>query len=274
MENKLFLDRGYLLIKPLYRSRFGVRVLLGRCQRSNREVALKFKEPNPLDENEKRDSDSVQIEADILADLDHANIIKFIDVFKVDQISVLVMEVAPGGTLAGLIRTNRKLHNEQAQSLTNQLADALTYLHGRNIAHCDVKSENILLDEYKNAKLGDFGFAENINNPSRAESTWKGSLSFASPEVIQGWSRDRMKGDVWSLGVVVFHMVTGYLPFGTLDAEDLLKRIAEPLRWPRPLTLVDARCRDFVGMALEQEENKRPTVGQMTSHNWLLHRTK
>ncbi|XP_071838873.1 testis-specific serine/threonine-protein kinase 3-like [Apostichopus japonicus] len=272
MDRSYLLERGYSPIETLRRRASGAQIVLARCQRSNREVVLKFKRTGPLG-NEVDQNDitgSIQNEANILANLDHVNIIQFIDLFKVGKNPVMVMEHAMGGTLATLIRTNRKLRNDLATKLTNQLAKAIIFLHNHNIAHCDIKSENILLDGEKNVKLCDFGFAEDVRIHSDGEVVWKGSVAFSSPEGITRVSRDLMAGDVWSFGVVVFNMVTGYLPFGSQGVADILHRIGEPLRWPRPLKTVNDRCREFVEMVLERDVAKRQTMEQLKDHPWLL----
>lgn len=268
MDEKLE-SHGYTPTKVISYTCLGSRVILAE-NRSGQAFALKTSAKNVSDKGYQETQRYLENEANILSSLDHEHVVKLIESFHVDGSTVLVLEYMSGGTLGVFIRNSRKLQNDVAKKLANQLMDAITYLHTMNIAHCDIKCDNVLLDEQRNVKLADFGFAEDVRLASLKATVWKGSPSFASPEKLRGELTDLLAGDVWSLGVVVFHMVTGYLPFGNETLHNILDTLDKPLRWPRPVKVIDSTCRDFVELILQTKESNRPTIQQLGQHSWLL----
>ncbi|KAJ8030429.1 Testis-specific serine/threonine-protein kinase 2 [Holothuria leucospilota] len=269
MMNEQLISHGYTPTKVLSCTCLGSRVILAQNP-SGQAFALKSSAKKVSDEQYQETQRYLENEAKILSSLDHEHVVKLIETFHVNGSIVLVLEYMCGGTLGLFIRNSKKLHTDVAKKLANQLTDAITYLHTMNIAHCDIKSDNVLLDEQRNVKLADFGFAEDVRMASLKAIVWKGSPSFSSPEKLRGEVTNLLTGDVWSLGVVVFHMVTGYLPFGNETLHSILDTIDKPLRWPRPMKVIDSTCRDFVELILRTKESNRPTIQQLGQHSWLL----
>ena len=152
-------------------------------------------------------------EGEALRQLRHSNIVAFVDTFSVGKQQAIVMEYVPGGSLHSLIKQG-PLPIDQAVRLTLELSDALSRAHLLNIIHRDLKPENVLLDLGGSPKLTDFGVARLVGETSHLTSTGTqlGTPYYMSPEAWEGKKLDE-QADIWSLGVVLFEMLAGQLPF-------------------------------------------------------------
>jgi serine/threonine protein kinase len=152
-------------------------------------------------------------EGETLRQLNHPNIVKFVDAFEHEGQFVIIMEYVSGGSLHGLIKDG-PLPIERARQITLDLCDALIRAHRLNIIHRDLKPENILIDADGTPKLADFGVARLSEGTRMTRSgTQVGTPYYMSPEAWEGKSLDA-QADIWSLGVVFFEMLTGQVPFG------------------------------------------------------------
>lgn len=164
-------------------------------------------------------------EVRILQSLRNPNILEVQDIVYEENYIFLILEYCPHGELFNYIIEKGRLLEDEARMLFSQLINAINYIHSRGIAHRDLKPENILLDSNMNIKLADFGLC----HASAARILLKtpcGSPFYAPPEVIRGEQYDGFKGDVWSLGVVLYTMTTGSLPWTNLQAPGLYNQIS------------------------------------------------
>ena len=152
-------------------------------------------------------------EAETLRQLDHPNIVKFVDAFEHEGQFVIVMEYLPGGSLHNLIKKG-PMPIDRARRITLELCDALIRSHHLNIVHRDIKPENVLLDKDGRPKLADFGVAR-LQEGTRMTRTGTqvGTPFYMSPEAWEGKPLD-VQADIWSLGVMFFEMLAGQVPFG------------------------------------------------------------
>ena len=152
-------------------------------------------------------------EAETLRQLDHPNIVKFVDAFEHEGQFVIVMEYLPGGSLQDVIKVG-PLPIDRAHAITLELCDALTRSHQLNIIHRDIKPDNVLLDQKRTPKLADFGVAR-LEEGTRMTRTGTqvGTPYYMAPEAWEGKPLDA-QADIWSLGVMFFEMLTGKVPFG------------------------------------------------------------
>ncbi len=158
-------------------------------------------------------------EAELIASLEHIHILPIYDYGIVtDDLAYIAMRLLRGGSLAGLLNEGQ-LGLERAADLFTQIARGLAYAHRHNVIHRDIKPSNILLDDAGNAYLTDFGLARLVGD-SR-DITHSGSIvgtpAYMSPEQLRGLTVDH-RSDIYSLGVVLFHMLTGQPPFQTADS--------------------------------------------------------
>ena len=122
------------------------------------------------------------------------------------------MEHCSNGELFDYITSKNRLKEEEACRLFQQLISGVEYLGELGIAHRDIKPENLLLDDYKNVKIVDFGLSNTFKQGEKL-STACGSPCYAAPELVKGLEYIGIKADIWSCGVVLFTQVSGYLPF-------------------------------------------------------------
>ncbi|CAO3663576.1 unnamed protein product [Umbelopsis vinacea] len=198
-----------------------------------KKVAIKV--TNKTVEINERDNQIVQMrlekEITIWKSLEHPNIVQYIDALETDYATYVVSEYCPNGNLLDfLIRANasHKLTEEMTRPLIIQLCSALTYLHDKvKICHRDIKLENILFDEHGNLKLCDFGLSEYQNPTDAAHSPGSpfaqfdeindsagGSLAYTAPEQLSQSRPVRCpSADIWSLGVCLYTLIAGRLPF-------------------------------------------------------------
>ncbi|MEE6511301.1 hypothetical protein FKM82_017783 [Ascaphus truei] len=133
----------------------------------------------------------------------------------------------------------------------------------------DLKCENILMTSDNIPKLSDFGFAVSLNG-NTLSATFCGSPVYAAPKILQGKSYDAMKADILSLGVMLYLLVTGYMPFDDTDLTKLLQFQNQPLEFPSSRALSDS-CRDIISSMLSINPNERPTVHQILEYPWISH---
>lgn len=134
------------------------------------------------------------------------------------------MEYAPNGELFDYIVKKKRLPDKEACRFFNQILGGIQYLHKNNICHRDLKPENLLLDENMNIKIVDFGLSNTYKNNETLK-TACGSPCYASPEMIAGRRYAGLDTDIWSLGVILYAMTVGYLPFEDPDTNKLYKKI-------------------------------------------------
>jgi serine/threonine protein kinase len=204
-------------------------------------------------------------EQTILKALVHQYIIELFEVLEDEHNLYLVMELAEHGSLAARISPDNPLPEAECARLFRQIVIALGYLHHFfNIYHRDLKAENILLDREDNVKLVDFGLA-NVFQPGMAQ-TYCGSPSYAAPEVLRKAPYSK-SADLWSLGVLLYLMATGTLPFVDSSLPRLLHRILEeevvfPMRMPGML-------KDLIGRLLQKRPENRIEIVDILDHPWL-----
>jgi len=172
-------------------------------------------------------------EAQAVASLSHPNIVSIYDVGRVDAVDYLVMEYVEGDNLKNLIRLHGPLTPVRAAQIARQISDALEHAHENNIVHRDVKPQNVLITRDGRAKLTDFGIARGATAATLTQTdTIMGSVHYLSPEQARGETTGP-RSDIYSLGVVLYEMATGTLPYqGDTPVSVALKHIQdEP---PRP----------------------------------------
>jgi hypothetical protein len=179
-----------------------------------------------------------QRESDALRRLDHPNIVKLIDAFHDGDFEYIVMEYVYGGSLFERLNREGRLPVKQALDIAMKLADALHHAHVHDIIHRDVKPSNIMLTHDYTPRLADFGVARlNYHQRVTLPHTVIGTTPYLSPEGVMGEIIDA-RGDVWSLGVVMFEMLAGTLPFvgrsDDLIAHAILEKDVPDIRHIRP----------------------------------------
>ena len=190
-------------------------VFKARCHLLNRYVAIKM-----LREDMARDEgfrDNFKKEAQAVAMLSHPNIVSIYDVSRSPETDYIVMELIEGVTLKIYMKTKGVLGDKESVHFATQIAKALSHAHSRGIVHRDIKPQNIMIAMDGAVKVADFGIAH-LENAKAMEDTAVGSVHYISPEQAKGQSVDA-RSDIYSLGVVMYEMLTGCLPFTGESAE-------------------------------------------------------
>lgn len=206
-------------------------VYKARCTLLNRIVAVKVLRPQFAHDEEfvKR----FRREAQASASLSHPNIVGIYDVGQEKSSYYIVMEYVAGMTLKEYITSNGPIETKEAFALASEVAEALSHAHENSIIHRDIKPHNILLTHSKKVKVTDFGIAKAITSNTvtdQTSSSIMGSVHYFSPEQAKG-NYTGVQSDIYSLGIVMYEMLTGQLPFdGESPISIAIKHIQEKVR--------------------------------------------
>ncbi|CAM9837285.1 unnamed protein product [Ectocarpus sp. 4 AP-2014] len=243
----------------------------GLHRQTQSKSALKFVFRKDLS---KKDEELFLMEAGILTGLTHAHVVEMRGFYKWEQAYCLAMERMEGGELCEDI-VRRVFYSEAcARRIILQVLDALAFLHRRGIIHRDLKPENLLLvrrgSEY--VKLADFGFAAVLSQPTYKVVEPVGSPGYAAAEVLRVTPYDG-QADVFSLGVISFVLLSGYLPFGGVEGT-LTQTVNATLEGNPPFdevqwSAVSDAARDFVEALLSPSPSDRPTAEKAMFHPWM-----
>jgi serine/threonine protein kinase len=208
----------------------------------------------------------LQRELDAMAFLRHPSIVSLRDYFADDDNFYFVLDYCAGGDLGGyLASASAPLSEAVAATVFLQIVNAVDYCHARGVAHRDLKTPNILITTFPTVKVTDFGLCGIITGDKMG--TFCGSPSYAAPECLSSIQYDGPLADVWSLGVILYEMVTGRHPWDVTNFPRMLKQIkAAQFRIPSDLS---NGCIDLIKqtMALKPADRIRPS--QILNHPWL-----
>ncbi|XP_054016093.1 testis-specific serine/threonine-protein kinase 6-like [Hylaeus anthracinus] len=213
-------------------------------------------------------------ELDILVKLNHPHVVHVHSIFQRRTTYFIFMRFAENGDLLEFILKNGAVAEGQARVWIRQLVLGLQYLHELEIAHRDMKCENVLLTSNYNVKLADFGFARYvIDNRGKQvlSDTYCGSLSYAAPEILRGSPYSPKMADIWSLGVILYILLNKAMPFDDTD----IKRLYEQQRnrkWKfrsKVAPSLSENVKKLVTFLLEPVPTKRWTLKQILSSDWI-----
>ena len=257
--------------KRLGRGSFS-KVWLGERISDHTPVAVKVIDLRMLQSSKLRAN--LQKEIEISTELHHPNIMRMYGFHEGTSHVYLFLEYCPGGDLSTTIRKLHSLSEEQCCFWGFQLVFGISMLHSKNVMHRDLKPQNLLLSEdslQATLKIADFGFAREIEEASMAE-TMCGTPLYMAPEVL-GNQPYSTKADLWSVGVILFEMRTGYFPFSARDRSSLLRDILRgPVKRPREVDISDQLWSIIQGL-LQVDVRRRMDHIELLSHPfWDKHR--
>ena len=253
----------YVFDRTVGEGQFG-KVKLATHKLSGMRVAIKIVNKLKLTADTLR---MVRREVAIMKMLRHPNIIRLYEVIDTPELLFLVMEYAPGGEIMDLIMVHGRLKESDAVRFFAQTAYALAYCHSRRTVHRDVKAENVLLDANMNAKLIDFG-PSTTYDPSDSLKTFCGSPTYASPELVQRHAYTGPEVDCWSLGVLLYVLVVGELPFVGESYLELYRKIIAARYWIPPF--LSPACKDLLQRMLVPDVRHRATIHEICTHPWVV----
>ena len=255
---------NYKVIQQLGEGSFGKAFL---CKRESDDSLCVIKQIL-IEGLDKKEKDDVLNESIILAKLDHLNIIKFFEVFesnKPKHMVNIVTEYADGGDLSEKIKEKKNKNNNFTESeildYFTQICLAIKHIHEKKIIHRDLKSGNIFLMKNGLVKLGDFGIAKRFQKTMDKAKTFIGTPYYLSPEIINGKPYDS-KSDIWSLGVLLYEMMTFKMPFNANSLPMLSVKIMRGQYIPPP-TIYTKDLRELVTKCLTVEPKNRPSIQEI-----------
>ncbi|XP_069869392.1 sperm motility kinase-like [Dipodomys merriami] len=208
----------------------------------------------------------IKNEVDIIKTVHHPHVIRLYQVMEKEEHVYLVMELATKGDLLGWIRKSSRLFEDEARRLFKQIVSAVQYFHQNGIAHRDLKPTNILLDAKGNAKVSDFGLSIRTT-PGQLLKDVCGALIFRPPEMFLRENYDGCKVDIWTLGVLLYFMLTGKFPFQGINFSQIQVLVLEA-RYIAPFYL-SAKGRNIIFQLLTADPKQRPSIEQIIEHPWL-----
>lgn len=236
-------------------------------------------------------------ELNIMRKLSHANIVKLHEIMQIADRVFIIMQFCHKGTVADLLQRAGPLSEPVARHFFAGMVDAVLYMHSNEIAHRDLKLENVLLDQEYNPKITDFSYSvstfdkstnprvarDNLNklypaknnNPAprhsslRLNDTFCGTLPYLSPEMMRQYPYDSKKSDVWSLGVCLFVMLNDRLPFPFNDIKVMVrKQLTRDYKFKASVDFSEP-LKEIIAQMLEPDYLKRLNITQVSRHTWL-----
>ena len=253
----------YEFVKCIGKGAFG-KVTLGIHKLTGKYVAIKTIEKSLMkDDFSKR---KVFQEVYILKKIRHSNIIRLLEVFESNKHYLMVMEFAGGGDLLHFIKRRGKMQESDAKFIFKQIVYGLAHIHWRSVIHRDIKLDNILLDWESGVKICDFGVSK-ITKKGQVIKEQCGTPAYIAPEIITDEGYEGFFVDVWSLGVLLYAMICGTVPFKAPNMEDLHELIKKA-DFSYPWELTDS-AKALINSCIQLDPFKRITIPEILGHEWL-----
>lgn len=263
-------ERGignYQILNQIGKGAFGI-VYKGRHRATKMPVAIK-----ELPRQQKKNSlESIRKEVRLLLKLHHPNIVNLLAFYNDDSNCYLILEYCPNGDLKKFVAKyfpNKQIPEPQARKLFQQIFSGIKAMHASNIVHRDLKLDNILLGENFVPKIADFGLGRTIEG-SDIFTTYCGTPVMMAPEVV-GRVYDA-KCDIWSLGMMLYEILYGKLPFKQplKTRGDIMKALSQPdwLEFPNTISLSEA-AKDLISSMLSVDPNSRINYEDLFNHPWV-----
>ncbi|KAJ3042505.1 Checkpoint kinase 2, partial [Rhizophlyctis rosea] len=261
--------RDYNLRHELGRGNFSI-VKLAIHKRTGDQYAVKIIDRRRFAMNSKITL-ALDREVEILKSITHPNVVRFHDVFGDNDRTFLVMELVSGGDFMEYITTRGLLGEAECQWFFRQMIMVVKYLHGRGITHRDLKPENFLVTEGRQLKLADFGLARAVG--AEVLSTVCGTPIYLAPEVITSTqvAAYGLKVDLYSLGVILYFMVSGRPPFDDTEQQLVYEKIRRgDVLWDEDVWRgKSAEVIDLIRRLMERDPVRRIEVEGVEEHVWM-----
>lgn len=250
------LDGGNTLGSGAY-----AKVKVGTALKMNKQVAIKI--VNKLSTPKEVIDRFLPREIETMKAVDNEHIVKLFEVIETPETIFFIMELADRGDLLDFINERKYLSERLARGFFSDLVKGIDHCHARGVVHRDLKCENLLLDSHMRLKISDFGFARKFNGNLK---TFCGSFAYAAPEVILGNPYNGPLADVWSMGVILYAMVTGRLPFKDTSTSVLMADIAAGVKFSSRHT---DKLRSLVTKILTFLPHDRADMAFIQGHPWI-----
>ena len=241
------------------------KIYLAKSKYTNDEVAIKIISKEPLQEN-LEDLILVLKQIESLKLLKHKNIISLYEIYESPKYFYFIMEYLPKKNLIEKIILKKRLSENEALIIFIQLLDALIYMNQMNIAHRNLRTEHILFDKNNRPKIIGFNYSTFFEKDKKLDGQY-GSLCYICPEILNEEQYNPELSDVWSLGVILYVMICGYLPFSEENDEKNKNNITEgKVEYPKEIS---NKIKDLLKHMLEVNANKRYNYQKILKHPWV-----
>ena len=212
------------------------------------------------------DLERLQREIDSMALLNHENIVKLYDFFSDNDNYYIIMEYCSGGSLYSYISDGKILKEEQASIIFRQIILGTQYCHARGVVHRDLKPQNILVSNFPKIKISDFGLCA-YSIKGEKMSTHCGSPCYSAPECLRDNDYEGKYSDIWSLGVILYELVTSKHPWPIDNLPNMTRCIfSSKYDIPKYVTL---SCQHLIKVLLNTLTKERPSFKEILDHPWL-----
>ena len=243
------------------------------CENWDTGVPLAMKQVDTSLQNErgKKKVEALYREMLILRKLRHKHIVMYYGMLQEKDSFSILMEYAKGGTIHDLILRQGALQEKEVSRYSQQILKGLLYLHENKIVHRDLKCANILLDNYNNCKLTDFGISKHTDDIRSLSGcgTDCGTIYWMSPESIQREKYGK-RSDIWSFGCTVLEMLNAKPPFSEFRYIEAAQKIVYEDLDPCYLSSTSVHCMEFVGKCLQKEPQFRPRARELLDYEFIL----
>ena len=260
----------YDLKEVIGKGKFGV-VNLGIHKKTQQQVAVKIINKDSIKTLE--DKELVRIEIGILKLCHHPNVVRLLDHLENEDYIFIVMEYIEGGTLGQYLKKkNFNFSERQASTIMSQIASGVKYLHKYGIVHRDLKPDNIMITQQNDfgvIKIMDFGLSKIVSTQETMVDGY-GTLSYVAPEVLLRTPYNK-EVDIWSMGVILYYMLCGHLPFkGNKEVIIAEKIVNDDLEFnDEEWEVRSKRVKELINSCLKKEPKERITIDEFLNHPWF-----
>jgi len=227
----------------------------------------------PNEERKKSMLSALEREIELLKELQHDNIVQYLDSSSDGVHLNIFLEYVPGGSVATLLKNYGAFEEALVRNFVRQILQGLNYLHEQEIIHRDIKGGNILVDNKGGIKISDFGISKKVEDSILTGArvhrpSLQGSVFWMAPEVVKQTSYT-LKADIWSVGCLVVEMLTGEHPWAQLTQMQAIFKIGSSAKPAFPSD-ISADAEDFLNKTFELDHTLRPSAAALLLHPWIL----
>ena len=260
----------YEMKESIGKGKFGV-VNLGIHKKTKQQVAIKIINKDSIKTTE--DKELVRIEIGVLKLCHHPNVVRLLDHFENIDYIFIVMEYIEGGTLGNYFKKKKFNFSErQASNIMSQIASGVKYLHQYGIVHRDLKPDNIMITQQNDfgiVKIMDFGLSKIVSTQEKMVDGY-GTLSYVAPEVLLRTPYNK-EVDIWSMGVILYYMLCGHLPFkGSKEVVIAEKIVNNEIEFiDEEWEVRSKKVKDLIASCLMKEPEDRISIDDFINHPWF-----